>query len=135
MESIREWVEASSFGTSLGVALAEVSEKHARLVLPYRDQNSNPGQALHGGCAASLAAIGGQVVTRAALGPEAGPFHTAGIQVSYLAAAIGEEVRAEARLLRRGKEMCFVEVDIVTGSYSRWGVNSEENPQVDNSEI
>ena len=114
MESIREWVEASSFGTSLGVALAEVSEKHARLVLPYRDQNSNPGQALHGGCAASLAAIGGQVVTRAALGPEAGPFHTAGIQVSYLAAAIGEEVRAEARLLRRGKEMCFVEVDIVT---------------------
>ncbi len=114
MESIREWVEASSFGTSLGVGLAEVSEKHARLVLPYRDQNSNPGQALHGGCAASLAAIGGQVVTRAALGPEAGPFHTAGIQVSYLAAAIGEEVRAEARLLRRGKEMCFVEVDIVT---------------------
>lgn len=114
MQSIREWVEDSSFGTSLGVRLAEVSENHARLVLPYSDRNSNPGQALHGGCAASLAAIGGQVVTRAALGPEAGPFHTAGIQVSYLAAAVGEEVTAEARLLRRGKEMCFVEVDIVT---------------------
>jgi uncharacterized protein (TIGR00369 family) len=93
-----------------------VSGEEARLLLPYRDANANPGQALHGGCAASLGAMGGQVVTRAALGDAAGPFHTCGLQVNYLAAAIGEDVIAEARLLRRGKQMCFVEVDVATAA-------------------
>jgi uncharacterized protein (TIGR00369 family) len=36
------------------------------------------------------------------------------MQVSYLAAAIDEAVVAEARLLRRGKELCFVSVDVAT---------------------
>ena len=37
------------------------------------------------------------------------------MQVNYLAAAIGEDVKpTEARLLRRGKDMCFVEVDVST---------------------
>jgi uncharacterized protein (TIGR00369 family) len=59
--------------------------------------------------------IGAQAVGRAALGPEATPYHTAGFQISYLAAAIGEDVEAEARLLRKGKELCFVEVDVRAG--------------------
>jgi uncharacterized protein (TIGR00369 family) len=96
------------------VRLERVDETRARLVLPYRDENSNPGKALHGGCAASLGTIGGQVVARAALGTGSGPWHTAQMQVSYLAAAIGEEVVAEARLLRRGKELCFVGVAVET---------------------
>jgi acyl-coenzyme A thioesterase PaaI-like protein len=36
------------------------------------------------------------------------------VQINYLAAAIGEDVVAEARLLRRGKDMCFVETDVAT---------------------
>jgi uncharacterized protein (TIGR00369 family) len=67
---------------------------------------------LHGGCAASLAVSGAHAVTRAALGADSGPWHTAGLQVNYLAAAIDESVTARATLLRRGKEMCFVEVDV-----------------------
>jgi uncharacterized protein (TIGR00369 family) len=58
--------------------------------------------------------IGGLAVTRAALAAPAGDCHTCGIQVNYLAAAIGEEVAAKARLLRRGKDMCFVEIDVAT---------------------
>ena len=81
---------------------------------PTRTQNSNPGKALHGGCAASIGAIAGQAIARAALGAEAAPFHTAQMQVSYLAAAIDEEVVADARLLRKGRELCFVAVDVKT---------------------
>ncbi|MAE96498.1 MAG: hypothetical protein CL910_17770 [Deltaproteobacteria bacterium] len=114
MEAIREWVEDSPYCRFLGVRLDHLDESSARIVLPYKDENSNPGQALHGGCAASLGAIGGQAVARAALGPDSGPWHTAQMQVSYLAAAIGEEVVAEAKLLRRGKELCFVKVDVQT---------------------
>jgi uncharacterized protein (TIGR00369 family) len=114
MEEIRSWIEGSPYSAFLGVQLEHVDESGARLVLPYDDKNSNPGKALHGGCAASLGTIGGQAVARAALGPESGPWHSTQMQVSYLAAAIDEDVTAQARLLRRGKELCFVAVDVAT---------------------
>jgi len=114
LDEIKKWVEESPYSRFLGVKLDEVDDSSARLRMPYQDENSNPGKALHGGCAASLGAIAGQAIARAALGAEAGPFHTAQMQVSYLAAAIDEEVVAAARLLRRGRELCFVGVDIKT---------------------
>lgn len=116
MDAIRSWVEQSPYSALLGVRLERLEPEHVRLHLPYRDGNSNPGKALHGGCAASLGIIGGQAVTRATLGAEAGPFHTCALQVSYLAAAIGEDVFADARLLRQGKSMCFVEIDVATAA-------------------
>ena len=114
MEFVRNWIEKAPYNAALGVQLDELSDERARLVLPYRDSNTNPGKALHGGCAASLGAIGGQVMARAVLGEEAGPFHTCSMQVNYLAAAIDEGIVAEATLLRRGKELCFAEVDVST---------------------
>jgi uncharacterized protein (TIGR00369 family) len=113
-DPVARWLAASPYARALGVALAEREPGRVVLRLPFREANANPGRALHGGCAASLAAIGAGAVARAALGPEAGPFHGAGLQVSYLAAAIGQDVVAEARLLRRAKELCFAEVDLAT---------------------
>jgi len=111
---VRQWIEKSPYSATLGIGVVECSEEGAILSLPYKDENSNPGRALHGGCAASLAIVGAQAVARTALGESAAPWHTFALQVNYLAAAIGEDVRAEARLLRRGKELCFVEVDVAT---------------------
>lgn len=116
MESIEAWVEGSPYCRFLGLALERVDAASARLRLPYRDENSNPGKALHGGCAASIGAVAGGAIARAALGVEAAPFHSVQMQVSYLAAAVDEEVVADARLLRRGRELCFVGVDVKTGA-------------------
>jgi len=109
---VAEWVAKSGYTAALGVELEVVDAETALLRLPFAEQNSNPGKALHGGCAASLAVTGAHAVTRAALGAESGPWHTTALQVNYLAAAIDEDVHARAVLLRRGKEMCFVEVDV-----------------------
>ncbi len=114
MDEIKNWVEESPYSRFLGVKLERIDESGARLLLPYQDANSNPGKALHGGCAAAIGAIAGQAITRTLLGAEAGPFHTAQMQVSYLAAAIAEDVVAEAHLLRRGRELCFVGIDVKT---------------------
>jgi uncharacterized protein (TIGR00369 family) len=114
LDAIKSWVEESPYSKFLGVKLDRIDDSSARLLLPYQDANSNPGKALHGGCAASIGAIAGQAIARAVLGAEAGPFHTAQMQVSYLAAAIGEDIAAEARLLRRGRELCFVGIDVMT---------------------
>jgi len=114
MDHVKNWIETAPYSRALGVKLDDVKEDGARLVLPFAEQNSNPGNALHGGVAASLSVIGAQAVARAALGADSGPWHTVAFQINYLAAAIGEPVHAEARLLRRGKELCFVEVDVRT---------------------
>ena len=114
MGEVESWIEQSGYAQALGVVCDSLSEEGVTLRLPFAEVNANPGQALHGGCAASLGLIASQAVTRQALGAAAGPFHTAGLQVNYLAAAIGEEVHATGTLLRRGKNMCFVEVDVAT---------------------
>lgn len=107
-------VMATPYGAALGVQIESADAESARLYLPFKDENSNPGQALHGGVAASLINLGGLVVSQESLGAEAERIHTASVQVTYLAAAIGEPVIAEATLLRRGKEICFVNIDVST---------------------
>jgi len=114
VDSVRRWIEESPYTAALGVRASELSRERVVLELPFAEANSNPGKALHGGCAASLAAVGGQAVTRLALGEDSGPWHTCALQVGYLSAAIGEDVVARATLLRDGKQLCFVGVEVET---------------------
>jgi uncharacterized protein (TIGR00369 family) len=114
MSEMHRWVEQSPYGENLGVVLASASDDAVVLELPFREHNANPGDALHGGCAASLGVIGAQVLARSALGPAMAPFHTAACQVSYLAAAVAEPVAARSSLLRRGKEMVFSDTLVET---------------------
>ena len=116
MTEIRNWIDESGYSRFLGIECSEMAPDGAKLVLPYREENSNPGDILHGGCAASLGIVGGQVVARANLGPSGGSFHTAQLQIAYLAAAKAEEVIATAKLRRRGKTLCFVDVQVATGA-------------------
>ncbi len=114
MDWIRSWLEESPYGAALGVSAEAISEERVRVVLPFAEENSNGDKALHGGVAASLIDLAGQAVARAALGAESGPWHMAALQVAYLSAALGEAIGAEARLLRRGKELAYAEVGVNT---------------------
>ncbi len=64
MEFLRSWIDKSPYSAALGVVLEDVADGAAQLRLPFNDDNTNPGQVLHGGVAASLASIGAQSVTR-----------------------------------------------------------------------
>ena len=105
--------ESGAYASGLGVRVASVSDETVQLVLPFADGNSNPGGALHGGVAASLVLIGGALVAEAN-GTVAEERSTIDLSVAYLAAAVNEGVVAEARVLRRGKELTFVEVEVRT---------------------
>ncbi len=113
-EDVRRWIETSPYTRCLGVELEALGGGRVRLALPYREENSNPGRVLHGGVAASLGVVGAHALARAALGEGACPFHACAVQVSYLAAAVGEAVVAEGRLLRQGKELCFAAIEVAT---------------------
>lgn len=110
MSDVKNWVEQSAYARTLGVRAECISDQEAILQLPFREGNSNPGGALHGGVYASLSIIGAHATARTALGADIGPFHTVGLQINYLSAAINEGVTAHARLLKRGKELAFVDV-------------------------
>jgi uncharacterized protein (TIGR00369 family) len=112
MDFVRRWIAEGPYARALGMELVELHEESARLHLPFSEPLTNGDTVMHGGCAASLAAAGAHVLTRATLGEESGPWHTVSLQVNYLAAAKSQGVFADAKLLRRGKELCFVEVDV-----------------------
>lgn len=113
---VRAWVEDSGYGRLLGVQVVALSGERARLALGFRHEISNGDTALHGGVAASMVTLAAGAVTRAALGADTGPFHTAAVQVGYLSAALNEGVAAEARLLRKGKELVYVDVEVTSDS-------------------
>jgi uncharacterized protein (TIGR00369 family) len=108
-------VRAEPYCRELGVAVDEITEERVRLRLPYDDKNSNPGRALHGGVAASMIDIAGVAAARAGFDAEADG-GAIDVAVNYLAAAIGEDIVATARVLRRGKEITYADVDVATAA-------------------
>lgn len=110
----------SPYDKSLGVRVEAVEAERIRLRVPYKDDNSNPGRALHGGVVASAIDIAGALAARG--GYERGAAVETGtldLAVSYLAAAIGEDIVATAEVLRRGKEIAYSEIDVRTDAGKR----------------
>jgi uncharacterized protein (TIGR00369 family) len=109
----------------LGVVVETVALDRARIRVPYKDENSNPGRALHGGVAASAIDVAGVLAAATGLA-DAKPLAagTLDLSVNYLAAAIGEDIVAEAAVLRRGKEIVYSEVDVrnAAGKYIAKGL-------------
>jgi uncharacterized protein (TIGR00369 family) len=105
--------EATPYVERLGCRLASFETDRVRLELPFRVENSNPGGALHGGIHASLVAFAGALAAESGLGfPDDYEAGVVDLSVAYLAAAVGEAVRAEGRVLRRGREIVFTEVSV-----------------------
>ncbi len=112
--TVRDEQNAQPYNQTLGIEVESVDDQGARIVLPFAKKNSNPGEILHGGCAASLAVVGSHTVAQATLAANAGPLVIGQLQVNYLSAAQAEDVIAQARLLRRGRMLCFVSIEIAT---------------------
>ena len=54
MQHVFDWIAESPYSAALGIEAVSVTPEAARLRLPYDDKNSNPGKALHGGCAGKV---------------------------------------------------------------------------------
>jgi uncharacterized protein (TIGR00369 family) len=112
LDWVRYFVDDAPFAAVLGISVNKLSEEEADLSLGFKDELSNGDTALHGGVAGSMIVTAAGCVTRAALGQRSGPWHTTAVQVAYLSAALDEGLSARARLLRKGKELAHVEVDV-----------------------
>ncbi len=94
-----------------------MQKDQATLKLPFAGSLITIGQTIHGGALASLidttamAAAWSDVPARENLRGT-----TVGLTVSYLAAAQAEDVSATARVLRRGRSLVYLDVEVESAS-------------------
>jgi uncharacterized protein (TIGR00369 family) len=115
----RERAGGNRFWRHLGVEVADAKEGWVRLRVALRDDLRNAqGAPVHGGVYSALVdmAVGcalGTVQEESAGGVDQ---TTLDLNVSFLAAAGGEEIFAEGRILRRGRTVAFGEASVSDGS-------------------
>jgi uncharacterized protein (TIGR00369 family) len=81
--------------------------------LPFQEDNANQGGVLHGGATASLIHMAGTLAAWTGLDLQAEPLvNTVDLSIQYLAAAMREEITAEALVLRRGRDIFFLDVTV-----------------------
>jgi uncharacterized protein (TIGR00369 family) len=107
-------IEMTPFMKHLGMEFLDGGEGVARIKLHYQDENSTVGKALHGGAIASLIDTTGAMAawTTAEIATPKYFGSTVGVTVNYLSGAIGEDIIAEGRVLKRGKEIIYTDVRV-----------------------
>ena len=99
------------FAEWLGVTISDVAHDRAVLVLPFRPEHLNAAGVLNGGASASLLTMAGTLAAWTGVVLDADPhLSCVDCSVQYLAAAAEEDVVAEARVLRRGRNLVFLDV-------------------------
>ena len=114
IDVIREFVPASPFVGRLGARLAALEPDRAVLALPFSAENATVGDVVHGGAIAALIDTAGMAAAwaDATTVPESLAGATVSMSVDYTAAARGVDLEASARVLRRGRSLCFCEVEV-----------------------
>jgi len=114
LDRIAKAISAIPFTRHLAMEFVEGGEGFARIRMRYQDENSTVGKALHGGAIASLIDTAGAMAawTTAQIATPKYFGSTVGVNVNYLSGAIGEDVFAEGRVLKRGKEIIYADVRV-----------------------
>ena len=113
-ERMAKVIALTPYMKHLGMEFVEAGEGYAKLRLRYQKENSTAAEALHGGAVASLIDTTGAMAawTTAEIATPRYFGSTVGITVNYLSAVIGEDCWAEARVLKRGKEVIYNDVRV-----------------------
>jgi uncharacterized protein (TIGR00369 family) len=113
IEQARARFAQVAFASYLGVQLLELDHERAVLHLPFHNTLSNPSGVLNGGAMASLLNMAGTLAAWTGIDMQTEPWlETVDLSIQYLAAALEEDVIATARVLRRGRDLFFLEVSV-----------------------
>jgi uncharacterized protein (TIGR00369 family) len=116
-EVMRQFLPTSPYVGHLGMRLTDLQPGSATLTLPFAAALVTIGATVHGGAIASLIDTAAMVAAWSdAETPATLRGATVGMSVSYLAAANGEDLQATAHVLRRGRSLVYLDVDVRTAS-------------------
>jgi uncharacterized protein (TIGR00369 family) len=100
------------FSTLVGLQVEEVRQDYCRMRLPFRPELRTAGEVVHGGSIATLIDTAAVAAVWSDVDPRVTRGATASLTVNYLAAAQGVDLIAEAHVIRRGRSVVFVDVDV-----------------------
>jgi uncharacterized protein (TIGR00369 family) len=110
---IKEFVPSSPLAKLLGIRLESAQDDRAVLVMPFRPELATMGDVVHGGAIASLADTAAMAAAWADDEvPESLAGSTVSITVDYVAPARASDLTAEARVVRRGRRLSFIDIDV-----------------------
>lgn len=117
-ERMAKVIAMTPFMKHLAMEFVEASEGYTKLRMRYQDENSTAAKALHGGAISSLIDTTGAMAawTTAEIAMPNYFGSTVGINVNYLSAALGEDIFAEGRVLKRGKEIIYSDVRVTNAA-------------------
>lgn len=102
------------FSQLLGLRIEREQPDSCRVRLPFTPGVRTVGEVVHGGAIATLIDTAGVVAAWTGASPQAVRGATANLTVSYLSAAEAVDLLADARVIRRGHSLVFVEIDVTT---------------------
>lgn len=105
------------FQKLLGIHLiqARQGEDQAIVGLAFNERLTGGGQAYHGGVLSSLIDLTGALAAWLGHDPAKGlKASTVTLNVNFIAAALGRDIKAVAHVRKRGKELNFVDVEVLT---------------------
>ncbi len=114
---MRQFLPRSPFVAHLGIRLDEIQPGRATLSLPFAEHVVTIGRTVHGGAIASLIDTAAMVAAWSGTPqPETLRGTTVGLSISYLAPANAEDIRATATVLRHGRNLVFLDVEVRAAS-------------------
>ncbi len=114
---IRQFFPNSPFVAYLGIQLNDIQPGVATLTLPFAGALVTIGTIVHGGAIASLIDTAAMVAAWSeAEVPAKARGTTVNLSVAYLASAEKEDLQAVARVLRRGRNLVYLDVEVRSAS-------------------
>ncbi|MEO8604795.1 MAG: PaaI family thioesterase [bacterium] len=114
---IADHVAGAPLAKLLGIAVESVAPDVVVLRLPFREAVTTLGDLIHGGAISGLIDVAATAAAWTGAQIERGPRGTTvGLTVNFLAAARGEDLRATARIIQRGRSMVVCEVSVAGAS-------------------
>jgi acyl-CoA thioesterase len=99
------------FWDVLGIEVIEMDKGYARLVMPFDEKLTQPYGLVHGGALFSLADSAAAVAIGSVVDPDK-KFVTIEMKINFLLPVRDGMMEAEARIIRKGKRIIPIEIDI-----------------------
>lgn len=112
-DAVRHFMFKTPYIEAMGMVPEEWTEAGVRIRLPFDAKLSNDGRVFHGGAIASLMDTAGAAAVWAGHDFDKGAkAATVNMAINYLGATYEKDLVAEARCVKRGKELAFSEIRI-----------------------
>ncbi|MBL4868083.1 MAG: PaaI family thioesterase [Pseudomonadales bacterium] len=113
-DMLRKMYPQVPFQKLLGVEVLDAADDYSKVQIKFRPELAGGGDAYHGGVISSLVDLTGALAVWMGHDVEKKGMKasTVSLNVQFLGAALGENIVAEGRCIKRGKELNFCNIEI-----------------------